>query len=173
MSSGGASAPAQTLFSAYSLADGRALWPAPIKMKGPLNPPVLLAHGALLSSGGGADGGIKLVEYATGRSVWGKNGKGIGSDGGIVDYARTDAGLVVTTGKDSVWSNKGTVYSLNVLDLVSGAWSFNKSVRAKGRLLWTETVPRASSTSPPTRSTSSIPGPGALPCARPWCRRGW
>jgi len=142
MSSGGASAPAQTLFSAYSLADGRSLWPAPIKMKGPLNPPVLLAHGALLSSGGGADGGIKLVEYGTGRSVWGKNGKGIGSDGGIVDYARTDAGLVVTTGKDSIWSNKGTVYSLNVLDLASGAWSFAKPVRAKGRLLWTETVPK-------------------------------
>jgi len=141
MSTGGA-VPVQTYFSAYRLTDGAPLWPKAIKMKGPLNPPVLLAHGALLSSGGGADGGIKLVEYATGRSLWGKNGKGIDSDGGIVDYARTDEGLVVTTGKDSVWTSKGIVYSLNLVDVGAGVVRFDKSLRAKGRLLWTEAVPK-------------------------------
>ena len=141
MSTNGAT-PVQTCFSAHRLTDGTPLWPKPIKMKGPLNPPVLLAHGALLSSGGGADGGIKLVEYGTGRSLWGKNGKGIDSDGGIVDYARTDEGLVVTTGKDSVWTSKGLVYSMNLVDVGAGAVRFDKSLRAKGRLLWTEAVPK-------------------------------
>jgi hypothetical protein len=94
----------------------------------------------LLSSGGGADGGIKYVEYDTGRSAWGKSGKGIDADGGIVDHAATDLGLVVTTGKDSVWTSKGIVYSMNLLDVGNGVLRFPKSLRAKGRLLWTEAV---------------------------------
>jgi hypothetical protein len=49
---------------------------------------------------------------------------------------------VVTTGKDSIWTNKGTVYSLNVLDPGTGGFRFARSLRAKGRLLWTEAVPK-------------------------------
>jgi len=141
MSTGGAT-PVTTAFSAYRLADGAPIWPKAIKMRGSLNPPVFLQGGALLSSGGGADGGLKHVDYDTGLSTWGKNGKGIDADGGIVDHQTTDAGLVITTGRDSVWTSRGTIYSLNVLDVTSGALRFPNPLKVKGRLLWTEAVAR-------------------------------
>jgi hypothetical protein len=141
MSTGGAT-PVTTFYSAYRLADGTPIWPKPIKIRGSLNPPVLLERGALLSSGGGADGALKHVDYDTGLSTWGKNGKGIDADGGIVDHQTTDAGLVITTGRESVWTNKGTIYSLNVLDPASGTLRFASPLKVKGRLLWTEVVPR-------------------------------
>ena len=133
-------APVQTFFSTYRLDDGSPVWPKAIKVKGPLNPPVLLDDGALLSSGGGVDGGIKYVEYDTGKSTWGKSGKGIDSDGGIVDHLATDLGLVVTTGRDSVWTSRGTVYSLNLLDVGAGAFRFPKPFKVKGRILSTEAL---------------------------------
>jgi hypothetical protein len=134
--------PVQTKFSAYNLKDGSAVWPKPVKVKGPLNAPVLLENGAVLSPGGDVKGKIKFVEYDSGASVWGNKGKGIPSDGGIVDHHPTNHGLVVTTGYDSAWTNKGTVYYLNLLDTDAGAFRFPKSVKVRGRILRTEVLPK-------------------------------
>ncbi len=134
--------PVQTLFSAYRLTDGSPVWPKAIKVKGPLNAPVLLEAGAILSPGGAVKGNIKYVEYDTGKPTWGKDGKGIDSDGGIIDWQSTDQGLVVTTGYDSAWTNKGTVYFLNLLDVRAGAFRFPDSLKVRGRILSTEIVPR-------------------------------
>jgi len=134
--------PVQTKFSAYDLKDGSPVWPKSVKVKGPLNPPVLLEDGAILSPGGDVKGKIKYVEYDTGESVWGNKGKGIASDGGIVDHHPTEHGLVVTTGYDSAWTNKGTVYYLNLLDTDAGAFRFPKSVKVRGRILHTEVLPK-------------------------------
>jgi outer membrane protein assembly factor BamB len=140
MSTGGAE-PVQTRFTAYRLEDGKPVWEKAVKVKGTVNPPVLLEDGLILSPGGDVKGKIKYVEYDTGNSLWGKKGKGIPSDGGIVDHHATDHGLVVTTGYDSAWTNKGTVYYLNLLDVGSGAFRFPSSVKIKGRVLRTEVVP--------------------------------
>jgi PQQ-like domain len=134
--------PVQTLFSAYRLTDGSPVWPKAIKVKGPLNPPVLLDAGAILSPGGAVKGNIKFVEYATGKPTWGKDGKGIDSDGGIVDWQSTDQGVVVTTGYDSAWTNQGTAYFLNVLDVRAGAFRFPESLKVRGRILSTAVVPK-------------------------------
>ena len=134
--------PVTTMFSAYRLADGGAVWPKSIKVKGPLNPPVFLERGMIVSPGGGSGGNLKFVEYDTGSSAWGKNGKGLDTDGGIVDHQMTDLGLLVTTGHDSAWTNKGTVYYLNVLDLAAGAFRFPKSIKVTGRILSTEVLAR-------------------------------
>ena len=136
------SEPVQTKYSAYSLDDGKPLWPKAVKVRGPLNPPVLLEDGLIMSPGGEVKGKVKYVEYDTGTPTWGKKGKGIDSDGGIVDHHTTDHGLVVTTGFDSAWTNKGTVYYLNLLDVEAGAFRFPKSVKVKGRILETEVLPK-------------------------------
>jgi hypothetical protein len=135
-------APVETRYAAYRLDDGAAVWPKSVKVKGPLNPPVLLEGGAILSPGGSGSGNVKYVDYATGESRWGKNGKGLDTDGGIVDHVATPLGLVVTLGHDSAWSNKGTVYSLNVLDVAAGGFRFAKSFKVRGRILRTEVLPK-------------------------------
>ena len=135
-------APVQTKFRAYSLEDGSPVWDKSVKVKGPLHPPVFLADGVIVSPGGDVKGKIKYAMYDTGESVWGKKGKGIESNGGIVDHHETSEGLVVTTGFDSAWTNKGTVYYLNLLDTKAGAFRFPKSVKVKGRIVSTEVLPK-------------------------------
>jgi hypothetical protein len=134
--------PVQTRYTAYRIEDGKPLWDKAVKVKGTVNSPVYLDSGLVLSPGGDVKGKIKYVEYDGGISVWGKKGKGIPSDGGIVDHHDTADGLVVTTGYDSAWTNKGTVYYLNLLDVDAGAFRFPKSVKIKGRILRTEVVPK-------------------------------
>jgi len=141
--------PVQTRYTAYRIEDGKPLWDKAVKVKGTVNPPVFLESGLIVSPGGDVKGKIKLVEYDGGNSLWGKKGKGIPSDGGIVDHHDTADGLVVTTGYDSAWTNKGTVYYLNLLDVDAGAFRF-----------------RACCTSRPTRSTSSIRPPARRCSAR-------
>ena len=136
------SEPVQTRYSAYRVEDGKPLWDKAVKVKGTVNPPVFLESGLILSPGGDVKGKIKLVEYDDGNSLWGKKGKGIPSDGGIVDHHDTADGLVVTTGYDSAWTNKGTAYYLNLLDVDAGEFRFPKSVKIKGRILRTEVVPK-------------------------------
>jgi hypothetical protein len=134
--------PVQTKYRAYNLEDGSAAWAKPIKAKGPMHPPVFLPDGVIISPGGAAKGKLKFAKYDSGESVWGKNGKGIDSDGGIVDHHETRAGLVVTTGFDSAWTNRGTVYYLNVIDTDAGVFRFPKSVKVKGRIVATEVLPK-------------------------------
>ena len=134
--------PVQTKFCAYSLEDGSPVWGKSVKAKGPLHPPVFLPDGVIISPGGDAKGKLKYALYDTGESVWGKKGKGIESDGGIVDHHETRHGLVVTTGYDSAWTNKGTVYYLNLLDTDAGVFRFQNSVKVKGRIISTEVLPK-------------------------------
>jgi hypothetical protein len=134
--------PVQTKYCGYSLEDGSAVWDKSVKVKGPMHPPVFLADGVIVSPGGDVKGKIKYASYDTGESVWGKKGKGIDSDGGIVDHYETSEGLVVTTGFDSAWNNKGTVYYLNLLDTNAGLFRFEKSVKVRGRIVSTEVLPK-------------------------------
>jgi outer membrane protein assembly factor BamB len=134
--------PVQTKFTVYRSEDGSPVWPRAVKVRGPIHPPVMLADGTILSPGGDRKGKIKYVEYDTGKSLWGKKGKGIPSDGGIIDHHQTPHGLVVTTGYDSAWTDKGTVYYLNLLDTDAGLFKFPRSVKVRGRILTTEVLPR-------------------------------
>lgn len=129
-----------TRYAAYALDDGRPLWKKSPRVKGPRNTPVFLPDGLVISPGGGSKGAIKFLAYADGVSRWGKKGKGIRSVGGIVDHHATDAGLVVTTGKPSVWSDHGTVYALDVLDPDKGGFRFPKPLSVKGRMLRSEAI---------------------------------
>ena len=134
--------PVQTKYCAYSLEDGSAVWEKSVKVKGTMRLPVFLPDGVIVSPGGFVKGRIKYARYDTGESVWGKKGKGIESTGGIVDHHETSQGLVVTTGLDSAWNNKGTVYYLNLLDTKSGVFRFEKSVKVRGRIVSTEVLPK-------------------------------
>jgi hypothetical protein len=129
-------------FSAHRLSDGVSLWPAPARIKGGLNDVIFLDGGLVVGPRTEGRGAITMLDYATGQSRWGRNGKGITIRGGIVDHDMTDAGLLLVTGYDSAWTDKGTEYGLNVLDTASGSLRFKKPVRLMGRIVSTEVTPR-------------------------------
>ena len=133
------STPYYSGYQALSLDTGKPVWKKPQRIRGALNPLIVSAdQGLVVSERTEGSGKIRLLDYDSGKSLWGKKGKGIKVKGGIVDYDFSNAGLVVTTGYDSAWNDKGTEYLLYVLDVNAGALRFEDPLKVKGRMLRTE-----------------------------------
>ncbi len=128
-------------YMARRVSDGAALWPKPAHVRGGLNDVVFTDEGLILSPRTTSKGKILLCDYATGESRWGKKGKGIEILGGIINHDWTSAGLVLTTGYDSAWTDKGTQYQLTVLDVKNGALRFEDPLPLRGRILETQVTP--------------------------------
>jgi hypothetical protein len=62
--------------------------------------------------------------------------------GGIVDHDFSREGIILTTGYDSAWNDKGAVYMLNILDPGRGTLRFKKPIKLEGRILATEVLPK-------------------------------
>jgi hypothetical protein len=104
-----------------------------------MNPLIIpLEHGLIVSEGDNNKGRLQLLDYDTGAGLWGAKAKGIDVSGLVIDYAFAGTDLVLTTGYDSIWSNKDTEYLLYVLDTARGAFRFAKPFAVKGRMLATE-----------------------------------
>ncbi|HZF28565.1 MAG TPA: PQQ-binding-like beta-propeller repeat protein [Gammaproteobacteria bacterium] len=134
-----ARATTSTSYQAFSLTDGKPLWKRPMQFRNPMNREIVaVQRGLLVNDGNRSKGRLYLLDYDTGQSLWGNKGRGIDVSGLVVDHAITDAGLLITTGYDSVWTNKDTEYLVYVLDTSTGAFRFPEPLKVKGRLLTTE-----------------------------------
>jgi PQQ-like domain len=140
-SSSGSSEVIYSLYEARRLADGAAVWPEPVRVKGGLNDVIVTDGGLILSGRTTGKGKILLCDFKTGEGLWGKKGKGIEIEGGIVNHDWTAAGLVLTTGFDSAWTKKGEVFNLSLLDVNSGALRFEEPLRLRGKIVSTQVVP--------------------------------
>ncbi|NJM26844.1 MAG: hypothetical protein HC859_16620 [Bacteroidia bacterium] len=84
---------------------------------------------------------INLIDYATGETLWGNKGRGVKAQGSVVSYITTEKGILITTGFDNAFNNKGEEYYLNILDPATGTLKYAKSVKLKGDLVQSELVP--------------------------------
>lgn len=130
-----------SVYEARRLSDGAAVWPEPVRFKGGLNDVIATDRGLILSGRTTGKGRILLSDFKTGGGLWGKKGKGIEIEGGIVNHDWTDAGLVLTTGYDSAWTNKGEVFNLSLLDVKTGTLRFEEPLRLRGKIVSTQVVP--------------------------------
>jgi outer membrane protein assembly factor BamB len=129
----------QTHYQGFRIDDGTALWKRPVRFQKPMNRSILALDGGLVVSDGDRDKGkLQLIDYDTGESLWGNKGRGIEIAGQVVDHSFAGTNVVLTTGYDSIWSNKDTAYLLYVLDPASGSFKFAKPFEVKGRMLGTE-----------------------------------
>jgi outer membrane protein assembly factor BamB len=139
----GSSGSQETLYTetmARRIADGTAVWAKSVRVKGGLNDVLFTDSGVILSPRTTGRGKILLCDYKSGESTWGKKGKGIDIEGGIINHDWTPAGLVLTTGHDSAWSNKGTEYYLTLIDPKSGDLRFEEPLRLRGRITSTKMI---------------------------------
>jgi outer membrane protein assembly factor BamB len=128
----------QTHYQGFRIDDGTELWKRPVRFQKPMNRSIIAVAGGLVVSDGDSDKGkLQLLSYDTGESLWGNKGRGIEVAGQVVDYSWAGADLVLTTGYDSIWTNKDTAYLLYVLDTRAGAFRFAKPFEVKGRMLVT------------------------------------
>jgi outer membrane protein assembly factor BamB len=129
----------QTQYQGFRLADGAALWKRPVRFQRPMNRSIIpLDRGLIVSDGDNDKGKLHLLDYDTGESLWGNKGRGIEIAGQVLDHSFAGTDLVLTSGYDSVWTNKDTEYLLYVLDTTAGGFRFEKPFKVKGRMLGTE-----------------------------------
>jgi outer membrane protein assembly factor BamB len=129
----------QTHFQGFRIDDGGEVWKRPVRFGKPMNRSIIaLERGLLVSDGDSDKGKLQLLDYDSGESLWGNKGRGIEIAGQVVDHSFAGTNLVLTTGYDSIWTNKDTAYLLYVLDTASGSFKFAKPFEVKGRMLGTE-----------------------------------
>ncbi|HEX7237287.1 MAG TPA: PQQ-binding-like beta-propeller repeat protein, partial [Gammaproteobacteria bacterium] len=128
-----------THYQGFRVDDGTAVWKRPVNFGKPMNRSIIaLERGLAVSDGDSDKGKLTLLDYDTGQSLWGNKGRGLELAGQVVDYSFAGSDVVLTTGYDSIWTNKDTAYLLYVLDPASGSFRFAKPFEVKGRMLGTE-----------------------------------
>lgn len=130
------------LYYAFDLKNGTALWKEPAKENDRLNRIIVHEKGLIICPRSSQKPTINLVDYTTGKTLWGNKGKGIKAQGSVVSYIPTQKGLLITTAFDNAWNNKAEEFYLNILDPNSGTLKYEKSVKLKGDLVRTELVPK-------------------------------
>jgi outer membrane protein assembly factor BamB len=128
-----------TQYQGFRIADGSTVWRQPVRFSKPMNSLIVpLASGMIISEGDSGKGRLKLLDYDTGESLWGRRGRGIEIKGQVLDYAFTEVGLLLTTGYDSIWTNRDTEYLVYVLDTEAGAMRFEDPLEVRGQMLSTD-----------------------------------
>ncbi len=128
------------LYYAFDLESGTPLWKEPAKEKDRLNLIIVDEKGLIVCPWSAQKPTINLVDYTSGKMVWGSKGRGIKTQGSVVNYLPTERGLLITTAFDNAWNNKAEEYYLNILDPVSGTLRYDKSIKLKGDLVRSELV---------------------------------
>jgi outer membrane protein assembly factor BamB len=140
-SSGGSQEPKKFYYNyyyAFNLQSGEPAWKQPAKETDLLNQVIVQEKGLIICPRSSQKPTINFVDYATGETTWGKKGKGIKAQGSVVSYIPTSQGILITTAHDNAWNNKAEEYYLNVLDPVTGALKYEKSIKLKGDLVSSE-----------------------------------
>lgn len=130
------------LYYAFDLNTGNPLWKEPAKENDRLNRIIVHEKGLIICPRSSQKPTINLIDYASGKTVWGNKGKGIKAQGSVVSYIPTQKGLLITTAFDNAWNNKAEEFYLNILDPNTGTLRFDKSIKLKGDLVRTELVPK-------------------------------
>ena len=130
------------IYYAFDLQHGTPLWKEPAKENDRLNQIIVHEKGLIICPRSSQKPTINLVDYASGKTVWGNKGKGIKAQGSVVSYIPTQKGLLITTAFDNAWNNKAEEFYLNILDPNSGSLKYEKSIKLKGDLVRTELVPK-------------------------------
>jgi len=133
----------QTFYQGFDVDDGTPLWKRPTRFDKPMNRLIIpVEQGLIVSEGDSDKGRIQLLAYDTGEGQWGNRGRGIEFAGRALDYAFAGSDLVLTSGYDSIWTNKDTEYLLHVLDPNAGVMRFPKPFTVKGRMVSTQLTDR-------------------------------
>jgi outer membrane protein assembly factor BamB len=127
---------------AYDLNTGASLWKEPAKENDKLNQVIMHEKGIIICPRSTQKPTINLIDYATGKTMWGNKGKGVKAQGSVVSYITTEKGILLTTAFDNAFNNKAEEYYLNILDPATGTLKYEKAAKLKGDLVSSEIVPK-------------------------------
>lgn len=122
-----------SMYRAYDISNGELLWKKPVQVKGRLGHSTWVGENLLILPFGRNNSKVNLVDIQTGEGLWGKKGRGISIKGGIYSYTPTEKGMLVIT------TRNGKNF-LNYLDTENGAFTFDKTIKVKGYVGYTQTT---------------------------------
>lgn len=120
-------------YRAYDIGTGEQLWKKPVTVKGRLGHSTWVGENLLILPFGRNNSKVNLIDMQTGAGLWGKKGKGITIKGGIYSYTPTEKGMLVIT-------TRNEKNFLNYLDTEKGAFTFEKTIKVKGYVGYTQTT---------------------------------
>ncbi len=86
----------KTFLNAFRMDDGSYAWEQPLQMQQKLGTIVPLQQGLLVGAGDAKS--VDLLDYNTGKGLWGKNGKGINVKGVLAGAVALEQGTLLTSG---------------------------------------------------------------------------
>lgn len=86
----------KTFLNAFRTEDGAYAWEQPLQMQQKLGTIVPLQQGLLVSAGDAKN--VDLLDFNTGKGLWGKNGKGINVKGILAGAVALEQGTLLTSG---------------------------------------------------------------------------
>lgn len=87
-----------TFINAFRTSDGSYVWEKPLEMPQMMGAIVPLERGLLV--GAGNTKSIDMLDYNSGKGLWGKNGKGINVKGVLAGAVALDQGVLLTSGSE-------------------------------------------------------------------------
>lgn len=130
------------VYYAFDIKSGNPLWKEPAKENDMLGQVIMHEKGIIVCPRSTQKPTINLINYETGQMMWGNKGRGIKAQGSVVSYIQRDRDIVITTGFDNAFNNKGEEYYLNILDPFTGTLKYAKSIKLKGDIVQSELVPK-------------------------------
>lgn len=122
-----------SVYMAFELATGKHKWAAVVELPNQLGISYPANDGLLVCAGNG--GSINMLNYNDGTKMLGKRGGGLGLKGPATGIAPLGDGKLL------VVSDQGSNSSLTVLDPKTGLLTFDKAVKLKGTVSYTELLP--------------------------------
>ncbi len=122
-----------SVYMAFETATGKHQWNSVVEMKFPLGISYTTAKGLLVCSA--SDGNMNMLSYTDGSRMLGKKGNGISLKGPAAGVAP------LSDGKLLIASDNGRNSSVTVLDPATAELTFDKAVKIKGMVSYTELLP--------------------------------
>lgn len=134
-SSGGTAVSYKNTYQAFKLSDGSLVWPNAVECAGKFGQVAFTDKGMIVMTDNGSRSKIHLIDYRSGKTVWGKKGRGLTVKGGVKDFVWTKSGIVFMSGK----YDDGYI---NILDPATGTLKFEDPVRTSGKIVRVEELPK-------------------------------
>jgi outer membrane protein assembly factor BamB len=122
-----------SVYMAFDLNTGKHKWAAIVEMQDPLGVSFAGDKGLLVCSS--SSGRLNMLNYDDGKTLLGKNGRGLNLPGPATGMAPLSNGnLLIVAGK-------GDNSAINILDPNTGIFTFEKAAKMKGTVSYTEILP--------------------------------
>ncbi|MEJ6695065.1 MAG: hypothetical protein QNK51_04465 [Chitinophagales bacterium] len=124
-------------YTAFSTKDGSVYWNEPYSLNGKAGSVHFLKDAVIVSPKNSGKAKVNKLNLSSGQGLWGKKGNGVSFKGGIISYQDLPEGILIISSYEKQMAADADLY-VNILNPETGELKFDKSIKIKGGLEFTE-----------------------------------